>query len=93
MNFCVGWPEYKIIEQAGWRPIAVATDIDQIWIPLTTNWTSTPFPLLGNFAMDLWQLSDHYPVGAEISIYPNGTGTPVSTPYPYSDRYSPGPDC
>jgi endonuclease/exonuclease/phosphatase family metal-dependent hydrolase len=88
MNFCVGSPEYTTLEQAGWRNIVVATDIDQIWISTATNWTSKPFLLLGNFVMDVWNLSDHLLVSAEISIYPTWAGVPTSTPY----LRSPGPD-
>ena len=91
MNFCVGWPEYKIVERAGWRYVAVATDIDMIWISPSANWASRPLLVLGNYARDLQGLSDHQPVGAEISIYP--AGTPVSRPYPYAEQYKPGPDC
>jgi endonuclease/exonuclease/phosphatase family metal-dependent hydrolase len=70
MNFCVDWPEYKIVERAGWRHVAVATNIDQIWISPAANWTSKPLLMLGNYATDFPGLSDHQPVGAEISIYP-----------------------
>jgi endonuclease/exonuclease/phosphatase family metal-dependent hydrolase len=93
MNFCVGWPEYTILGHAGWQHAAVATDIDQIWISPSATWTSKPLSLLGNFARDLRDLSDHMPVGTEINIYPAGVNNPVSTPYPYADQYIPGPDC
>ena len=89
MNFCVGSPEYTTLEQAGWRNVVVATDIDQIWISSATSWTSKPLLLIGNFIRDLWNLSDHLPVSAEIRIYPTWAGVPTSTPYPHS----PGPDC
>jgi endonuclease/exonuclease/phosphatase family metal-dependent hydrolase len=93
MNFCVGWPEYTMLEQAGWQHVAVATDIDQIWISPAANWTSQSLHPPGNIAMDLRGLSDHLPVGSEISIYPDSVGTPTSTTYSLADRYSPGPDC
>ena len=93
MNFCVGWPEYTIVEQAGWQHVAVATDIDQIWISPAVHWASKPLFLLGNFAMDLRDASDHLPVSSEISIYPNSAGTPISTSSALADLYSPGPDC
>jgi hypothetical protein len=93
MNYCVGWPEYTILEQAGWQHVALATDIDQIWISPAANWTSKPLLMLGNYARHLMGLSDHRPASAEISIYPIGAGAPVSTPYPYADQYIPGPDC
>jgi len=92
MNFCVDWPEYTILEKAGWQHVALATDIDQIWISPTANWTIKPLLILGSSASDLRVLSDHLPVSAEISIYP-GARTNISTPYPYADRYVPGPDC
>ena len=93
MNFCVDWPEYTILEKAGWQHVALATDIDQIWISPTANWTSKPLRILGSSASNLRRLSDHLPASAEISIYPTGAGTNMSTPYPYADRYVPGPDC
>ena len=70
MNFCVGWPEYKIVEQAGWRHVAVATDLDMIWISPSANWTGRSLSLSGNDTTAFQGLSDHQPVGAEISIYP-----------------------
>jgi endonuclease/exonuclease/phosphatase family metal-dependent hydrolase len=93
MNFCVGSPEYKIVEQAGWQPIAVATDIDQLWISPAAKWTSKPLSMLGNFALHLRDLSDHLPVGAEISIYSTSASAPIFTSFPYTHRYAPGPDC
>jgi endonuclease/exonuclease/phosphatase family metal-dependent hydrolase len=93
MNFCVGWPEHTKLKQAGWQQVAVATDIDQIWISPAVHWASKPLFLLGNFVMDLRSLSDHLPVGAEISIYPTRAVPSTSMPYPYADQYSPGPDC
>ena len=93
MNFCVGSPEYTILARVDWRHVALATDVDQIWIPSATNWTVKPLLVLGKFARDLWSLSDHFPVGAEIILYPTWVGIPASTPYPYADRYVLGPDC
>lgn len=92
MNFCVDSPEYTILEKAGWQHVALATDIDQIWISPAANWTSKPLLILGSSARDLRGFSDHLPVSAEISIYP-GARTNISTPYPYADQYAPGPDC
>jgi endonuclease/exonuclease/phosphatase family metal-dependent hydrolase len=93
MNFCVDWPEYTILEKAGWQHVALATDIDQIWISPAAYWTSKPLLILGSSARELRGLSDHLPVSAEISIYPTSAGTTMSTPYPYTDRYIPGSDC
>jgi endonuclease/exonuclease/phosphatase family metal-dependent hydrolase len=93
MNFCVRSPEYATLRQAGWKHIALATDIDQIWIAPIANWSSQPLPVPGNFARGSIDLSDHLPVGAEISMYPGWVRAPASTTYPYTDQYSPGPDC
>lgn len=93
MNFCVDWPEYTILEQAGWQHVALATDIDQIWISPTANWTSKPLLIIRSSVGDLRGLSDHMPASSEISIDPTAAGTTMSTPYPYADRYVPGPDC
>jgi endonuclease/exonuclease/phosphatase family metal-dependent hydrolase len=93
MNFCVHSPEYATLARAGWKHIALANDIDQIWISPIANWSSQPLPVLGNFAREFIDLSDHLPVGAEISMYPGGVAAPASTTYPYADQYSPGPDC
>jgi len=92
MNFCVDSPEYTILEKAGWQHVALATDIDQIWISPIANWTSIPLLIPGSSTSDLRVLSDHLPVSAEISIY-SGARTNISTPYPYAGRYVPGPDC
>jgi endonuclease/exonuclease/phosphatase family metal-dependent hydrolase len=90
MNFCVDWPEYTILEQAGWQHVALATNVDQIWISPTANWTSKPLLIPGSSARGL---SDHMPVSAEIGIFQTTARTTMSTPYPYADRYVPGPDC
>jgi endonuclease/exonuclease/phosphatase family metal-dependent hydrolase len=93
MNFCVGWPEYTILAQTGWQHIALATDIDQIWISPAANWISSPLRIPRSSAKDLRGLSDHLPVSAGIRIYPTGADIPKSTPYSYADRYAPGSDC
>jgi len=87
MNFCVGSPEYTTLRQTGWRHVALATDIDQIWISPAASWASEPILLFGSFAVNFRDMSDHLPAGAEIHLYP----TPVPAPDPH--RYSPGPDC
>jgi endonuclease/exonuclease/phosphatase family metal-dependent hydrolase len=93
MNFCVHWPEYTILEQAGWQHVTLATNVDQIWISPDANWTSNLMAIPGNSARDLRGLSDHMPVSAELSIYPTGASTPMSTPSPFADRHEPGSGC
>jgi endonuclease/exonuclease/phosphatase family metal-dependent hydrolase len=79
MNFLVRSREYAKLSQAGWRHIAVATDVDQIWIPSAANWTSKPISTLESLAKGL---SDHLPVGTELSNYPTWAGNSTSPSFP-----------
>jgi endonuclease/exonuclease/phosphatase family metal-dependent hydrolase len=83
MNFCVGSLEFMTLERAGWKHIAVASSVDQIWISPAPNWAGKPFIPLGDFA---WTLSDHLPVGTEISLYPTPAVIFTSTAYPQPDK-------
>jgi endonuclease/exonuclease/phosphatase family metal-dependent hydrolase len=93
MNFCVAWPEYTIIEQAGWQHVALATNVDQIWISPDAHWTSNLLPISESSAREVRGLSDHLPVSTELSIYPPRAGAPMSTPYAFVDRYEPESGC
>jgi endonuclease/exonuclease/phosphatase family metal-dependent hydrolase len=79
MNFSVDSLEYVALRQAGWQPVAVSTEVDQIWIPADTDLSGKPPFMLES---PVSGLSDHLPVGAEFKLDPSPVGISASAPVP-----------
>jgi endonuclease/exonuclease/phosphatase family metal-dependent hydrolase len=90
MNFCVGWLEYIVLRRAGWQPVAVASEVDQIWVSQATGWIGKPLLPLENLP---WELSDHLPVVAEFSVYATPVVSFTTTPDPQPDKPLSEEDC
>jgi endonuclease/exonuclease/phosphatase family metal-dependent hydrolase len=69
MNFQRSSREFLKLEQAGWQSVAVEKSwgIDQVWMSPFAKWSSTAW--YDSLTLPSG-VSDHAPIGAEISIYP-----------------------
>jgi endonuclease/exonuclease/phosphatase family metal-dependent hydrolase len=66
----------------------VGRSIDQVWISPSTNWSKTDW--FKSF-LDINNISDHNPVGAEILIFPGPSSFPTLTAIPPTPVIKPAP--